>query len=184
MLLVQKKDDKNKKQLADLLIYNKLKNSKKIFYFFKKWRSSTKSLKIFLENKSNLLKKKIFSGFKMKMISKHYFKKFNTNNDVIKKYMFKLLSLLNRKYFSTAFLKIYGFKRVAIALHYYAKDINRLPVKKAKKEEVKEILINQNQSYSQGIISTLCKNQSYQTLPNTNRNNLSAISMNSNNKKK
>ena len=103
-------------------------------------------------------------------------------------YLLKILTLINRKIYASAFLKIYGFKRVAIALHYYAKDINRLPINgnNKQKEDVKEILIKQNPSYSQGIISTLCKNQSYQSLPPnniSNSNNISSISINSNRKK-
>ena len=91
--------------------------------------------------------------------------------------------LLNRKIYGYAFLKIYGFKRVAIALHYYAKDINRIPQNKTK-GDIKEILLKENQSYSQGIISTLCKNKSYQILPSSNKNNISSISDFSNKKKK
>lgn len=100
------------------------------------------------------------------------------NNVLAKKYFFKVLSLLNRKIYQYAFLKIHGFKRLAIALHYYAKDINRIPSKKTPKEEIKEILV-QNQSYSQGIISSLCKNKSSQNLSANNSNNISYISINS-----
>lgn len=115
---------------------------------------------------------------KIQALSQRFYKKYN-QNEVSKKYMFHLLTLLNRKIYGYAFLKIYGFKRVAIALHYYAKDINRIPLKKPK-EEVKEILLRQNQSYSQGIISTLCKNKSYQALPTANSTNISSISSYSN----
>lgn len=105
------------------------------------------------------------------------------NNTLAKKYFFTVLSVLNRKIYAYAFLKLISFKRVAIALHYYAKDINRIPIKKKQNEEIKEILV-QNQSYSQGIISSLCKNKSYQNLPTTTNSNHINSSMSTNSSRK